>query len=134
MELNLAGKHVLVTGASKGIGLATVKAFLAEGATVTAVSRRSTPELDATGATFLSTDLSTFDGPAQMVETVLATEPRLDVLVNNAGGGDLQDGMLTDPFGGGNDIWEQTFALNLYAAVRATRAALPALTGHAAPW
>lgn len=128
MELDLADKHVLVTGASKGIGLATVQAFLAEGATVTAVSRRTTPELDATDATFLSADLSTPDGPGRMVETVLATEPRLDVLVNNAGGGDLQDGMLTDPFSGGDDVWEQTLALNLYAAVRATRAALPALT------
>lgn len=128
MELELAGKHVLVTGASKGIGLATVKAFLAEGAAVTAVSRRSTPELDATGATFVSADLSTVGGPRQMVETVLATEPRLDVLVNNAGGGDLQDGVLEDPFGGDDDAWDQTFALNLYAAVRATRAALPALT------
>lgn len=128
MELDLAGKHVLVTGASKGIGLATVKAFLAEGATVTAVSRRSTPELDATGATFLSADLSTIDGPGQMVEAVLATAPRLDVLVNNAGGGDLQDGMLSDPLGGDDDTWDKTFALNLYAAIRSTRAALPALT------
>jgi NAD(P)-dependent dehydrogenase (short-subunit alcohol dehydrogenase family) len=128
MDLGFTGKRVLVTGASKGIGLATVKAFLAEGATVTAVSRRSTPELDATDATFLPADLSTPEGPQRMVETALAADPQLDVLVNNAGGGDIPDGILEDPFGGNDDIWQATLALNFYAAVRATRAALPALT------
>jgi NAD(P)-dependent dehydrogenase (short-subunit alcohol dehydrogenase family) len=129
MDLDLAGKRVLVTGASRGIGLATVQAFLAEGASVTAVSRRSTPELDATEATFLAADLSTPDGPRRMVETALANDPRLDVLVNNAGGGVLPDGVLADPFGGDDDVWEQALALNLFGAVRTTRAALPALTG-----
>ncbi|MFE7995296.1 SDR family NAD(P)-dependent oxidoreductase, partial [Streptomyces shenzhenensis] len=52
MDLQLADKRVLVTGASRGIGLAIVRAFLAEGASVTATARRSTPELEATGATF----------------------------------------------------------------------------------
>jgi NAD(P)-dependent dehydrogenase (short-subunit alcohol dehydrogenase family) len=128
MDLDLAGKRVLVTGASKGIGLATVKAFLAEGASVTAVSRRSTPELDATAATFVSADLSAPDGPRRMVENVLAADPQLDVLVNNAGGGTISDGVLADPFGGEDDDWDRAFALNFYAAVRVTRAALPALT------
>jgi NAD(P)-dependent dehydrogenase (short-subunit alcohol dehydrogenase family) len=127
MELDLAGKRVLVTGASKGIGLATVRAFLDEGASVTAVARRSTPELDATEATFVSADLSKPDSPRRMVETVLAANPRLDVLVNNAGGGSLPEGVLADPFGGQDEYWERTLELNLYAAVRVTRAALPAL-------
>lgn len=127
MDLELAGKRVIVTGASKGIGLATVRAFLAEGATVTAVSRRSTPELESTAATFVAADLGTPHGPREMVEAVLSTDPRLDVLVNNAGGGELPDTAHSDPFGGEDDDWERTFALNLYAAVRSTRAALPAL-------
>lgn len=128
MDMQLSGKRVIVTGASKGIGLATVQAFLAEDATVVAVARRPTPELEATGATFVSADLSTAEGPRQMIETVLSADPRLDVLVNNAGGGALPDDALTDPFGGRDEVWETTFALNLYAAVRTTRAALPALT------
>ncbi|MBR8741282.1 SDR family NAD(P)-dependent oxidoreductase [Nocardiopsis sp. MG754419] len=128
MELDLAGKRVLVTGASRGIGLATVRAFLAEGAEVTAVSRTSTPDLDATGAAFLPADLSTPDGPGRMIEAALADDPRLDVLVNNAGGGVVSDGVLADPFGGRDEDWEEALALNLFAAVRATRAALPALT------
>ena len=128
MDLQLAGKRVLVTGASKGIGLAVVRAFLAEGASVTAVSRRSTPELDESGATFVAADLSEPDGPARMVEAVLAADPRLDVLVNNVGGGDLPEGSLGDVLDGGDGVWQYAFDLNLNAPVRVTRAALPALT------
>ncbi|MFD9700930.1 SDR family NAD(P)-dependent oxidoreductase [Lentzea sp. NPDC059081] len=129
MDLQLEGKRVLVTGASKGIGLAVVRAFLAEGASVVATARRSTPELAATDAVFVPADLSSLDGPVKLVEAVLAEDDRLDVLVNNAGGGDERpEGMFEDPFSGDDDAWASVFALNLNAAVRATRAALPALT------
>ncbi|ANZ40286.1 3-oxoacyl-ACP reductase [Lentzea guizhouensis] len=129
MDLQLEGKRVLVTGASKGIGLAVVKAFIAEGASVVATARRSTPELAVTDAVFVPADLSTVDGPARLVETVLGQDDRLDVLVNNAGGGDERpEGMFEDPFSGDDDTWASVFALNLNAAVRTTRAALPALT------
>jgi NAD(P)-dependent dehydrogenase (short-subunit alcohol dehydrogenase family) len=128
MDLKLAGQRVLVTGASKGIGLATVRAFLAEGASVVAVARRSTPELEATGATFVSADLATPDGPRQAVETALATDPRLDVLVNNAGGGDMPEDAFADVLDGDDATWLTSFELTLGAALRTTRAALPALT------
>ncbi|HEX7306654.1 SDR family NAD(P)-dependent oxidoreductase [Lentzea sp.] len=128
MDLQLEGKRVLVTGASKGIGLAVVRAFIAEGASVVATARRSTPELAATGAVFVPADLATADGPVKLVEAVLGQDPRLDALVNNAGGGDDRpDGMYEDPFSGDDDTWANVFALNLNAAVRTTRAALPAL-------
>jgi len=127
MDLHLSGKRVLVTGASRGIGLAIVRAFEAEGAEVVAVSRRSTPELEATGAVFVAADLSAPDGPRRMVETVLAAGPRLDVLVNNAGGGTMREGSFADPLEGSDDDWAEVFALNLHGAVRTTRAALPAL-------
>ncbi|GAA2485524.1 SDR family NAD(P)-dependent oxidoreductase [Winogradskya humida] len=124
MDLDLAGKRVLVTGASKGIGLAVVRAFRAEGADVVAVSRRSTPELEATGAAFVAADLSVPDGPRRAVE---AAGDRIDVLVNNAGGGTVSEGSFGDPLDGSDDDWDDVFALNLFAAVRVTRAALPAL-------
>ncbi|RDD84159.1 SDR family NAD(P)-dependent oxidoreductase [Streptomyces parvulus] len=128
MDLDLKGKRVLVTGASKGIGLAIVMAFRAEGAEVVGVSRRTTPELDATDATFVSADLKAPGAPQQMVEEVLKLDPRLDVLVNNVGGGVPTEETLADPFGGTAAVWADTFALNLNAAVETTRAALPALT------
>ena len=128
MNLDLDGKRVLVTGASKGIGLAIVEAFQAEGAEVIAVSRNSTAELEATGATFVSADLTEPGAPRRMVESVLALDPRLDVLVNNAGGGRATEETLADTLGGATDVWASVFALNLGAAVETTRAALPALT------
>ncbi|MEV6630708.1 SDR family NAD(P)-dependent oxidoreductase [Actinoplanes sp. NPDC051470] len=127
MDLKLSGKRVLVTGGSKGIGLAVVRAFLDEGAEVVAASRTKTPELDATGATFVAADLAEPDGPRRAVEAVLAADPRLDVLVNNAGGGTMPDGAFDDLLDGSDDAWTDAFALNLNAAVRTTRAALPAL-------
>ncbi|MFE6555545.1 SDR family NAD(P)-dependent oxidoreductase [Streptomyces sp. NPDC057746] len=127
MDLQLVGKRVLVTGASKGIGLAIVRAFQEEGAEVTGTARSVTPELKATGATFVSADLSTTDGPQRLVEAVLADVPRLDVLVNNVGGGIMPDEAFGDPLEGGDDVWAAGFDLNLHTAVRTIRAALPSL-------
>jgi NAD(P)-dependent dehydrogenase (short-subunit alcohol dehydrogenase family) len=127
MDLHLSGLRVLVTGASRGIGLAVVRAFEAEGAEVVAVSRRNTPELEATGAVFVAADLAAPDGPRRMVETVLAADPRLDILVNNAGGGTMNESAFADALDGSDDDWAEVFALNLTSAVRTTRAALPAL-------
>jgi NAD(P)-dependent dehydrogenase (short-subunit alcohol dehydrogenase family) len=63
-----------------------------------------------------------------MVEEVLAADPRLDVLVNNVGGGEASDADLVDPFGGSTETWDHVLGLNLLAAVETTRAAMPALT------
>ncbi len=127
MDMQLSGKRALVTGASRGIGLATVRALITEGVSVTAVSRRNSPELEATGAVFVPADLARADAPRRMVEDALEIDPRLDILVNNAGGGSISEEARTDPFKGDEEEWDRIFALNLRAAVRATRAALPAL-------
>ncbi|MGW6159582.1 SDR family NAD(P)-dependent oxidoreductase, partial [Streptomyces sp. NPDC055144] len=58
MDLQLNGKAALVTGASRGIGLAVVRALVAEGVRVVAAARTPTPELKATGATLVTVDLS----------------------------------------------------------------------------
>jgi NAD(P)-dependent dehydrogenase (short-subunit alcohol dehydrogenase family) len=127
MDLELTGKRVLVTGASKGLGLGIVRAFLGEGAEVVATARRSSPELEATAATFVAADLSEPDGPRRMVEAVLEAGPRLDVLVNNAGGGNLPDQAFGDVLDGDDDVWADVVGFNLLSVVRVTRAALPAL-------
>jgi NAD(P)-dependent dehydrogenase (short-subunit alcohol dehydrogenase family) len=93
MDLGLAGRSVLVTGASKGIGLACAAAFLREGARVAMVSR-SRANLDAGLASLapsaarpvaIVADLSRADEAARAVEEAEAALGPLDVLVNSAG-------------------------------------------------
>lgn len=126
MDLQLAGKTALVTGASKGIGLEVVRVLQQEGVTVVTASRTVTRELAATQAVALTGDLSDPDVPARIVADAFGVTGALDILVNNVGGGDgtpVEAGFLdfTD------ELWSSTFDLNVFAAVRATRAALPAL-------
>jgi NAD(P)-dependent dehydrogenase (short-subunit alcohol dehydrogenase family) len=89
MELGLKLKNVLVTGGSKGIGLACARAFLAEGARVAIVSR-SQENLDAARKVLkecycVSADLTDAAAAAAMVERVEREFGPLDVLVNSAG-------------------------------------------------
>jgi NAD(P)-dependent dehydrogenase (short-subunit alcohol dehydrogenase family) len=63
MDLHLSGKTALVTGASKGIGLATTRALLAEGAKVVAAARTVDGELGSLPVESVAVDLSTAEGP-----------------------------------------------------------------------
>jgi NAD(P)-dependent dehydrogenase (short-subunit alcohol dehydrogenase family) len=83
MDLHLHGKTAIVTGAGRGIGLATVRALVTECVHVVGVTRTVTEELQATGATAVSADLSSAAG----VEPLLAWADQVDLLVNNVGGG-----------------------------------------------
>src|SRR5690349_20255614 len=91
MELHLKDKVAVVTGASKGIGLAVVEKLAGEGVKVIAGSRTSTPELDALAArhdvTIVSVDLSTPTGAEDLIRHALERHQRLDILVNNVGAG-----------------------------------------------
>ena len=125
MDLALTGKTAIVTGASRGIGLAAVRALVAEGVRVVGVARRPTDELRATGALAVAADLGGPEGPQVVVEAAMAAYGSIDLLVNNAGGGDELSlaGFADLP----DDAWITAVNLNLLAAVRTTRAALPAL-------
>jgi NAD(P)-dependent dehydrogenase (short-subunit alcohol dehydrogenase family) len=125
VELGLTGQVAVVTGAGRGIGLAVVRALVAEGAHVVAGSRHTSPDLATVAreadVDVLEVDLSTPDGPARLVEHA---GERVDVLVNNVGAAPPRpEGflMVTD------EDWTTTWTLNLMAAVRATRAALPVM-------
>ncbi|UYK40344.1 SDR family NAD(P)-dependent oxidoreductase [Microbacterium terricola] len=127
MDLGLSGKVAVVTGASKGIGLAITQGLVAEGARVVAGARSSTPELDelvSSGAVlFESVDLSEADAPARLVART-AEFGGLDILVNNVGAVAFRfEGFLSIT----DDDWLDTLNLSFLAAVRTTRAALPLL-------
>jgi NAD(P)-dependent dehydrogenase (short-subunit alcohol dehydrogenase family) len=125
MDLGLTGKTAVVTGASRGIGLAIVRALAKGGANVVAGSLHSSAELDELTQSgqvrFAAVDLS---DPAAPAELVALAGDRIDILVNNVGGAPARTGgflSITD------DDWSMTLTLNLLAAVRTTRSALPAM-------
>ncbi|GGM14869.1 short-chain dehydrogenase [Streptomyces fumigatiscleroticus] len=125
MDLQLSGRTAVVTGAGRGIGLATVAALANEGMRVVAAARTVTPELKELAAVAVSVDLSTTDGPERLIRTAVAELGELDLLVNNVGGGD--GGAVGGFLSFDDDQWAQIYGLNLFAAVRTTRAALPSL-------
>ncbi|GAA2991699.1 SDR family NAD(P)-dependent oxidoreductase [Streptosporangium longisporum] len=130
MDLGLAGKSAVVTGGSKGTGLAIVRTLVAEGMRVVAASRRATPELKETGAAHVAVDLTTAEGGGELVERAAAELGGIDLLVNNVGIGDTDDlvqGALLDLRELPDSAWRQTFDLHFYSALRVTRAALPHL-------
>jgi NAD(P)-dependent dehydrogenase (short-subunit alcohol dehydrogenase family) len=116
-------RTVLVTGASRGIGLATARAFLAQGARVIGASRTITPELAATGAHTVAADLTGADGISRLMKQA----GDVDVLINNVGGGDDGAAGLHGFLDVADAEWRAFFDLNFFTAVRVTRAALPAL-------
>lgn len=121
MDLGLAGKVALITGVSQGIGLACASSLLAEGAVVVGTSRSAPP--DAAGLTYLQLDMTDPGAPERAVSETVERSGSLDILVNNVGSGDLWQGFADEP----DAEWHEVFELNLMAAVRTTRAALPHL-------
>ncbi len=125
MDLGLERKVAVVTGAGRGIGLATTRALAAAGARVVAGSLTVTDELASLAAdgtvSAHAVDLGTPDGPAALVA---AAGPRIDIVVNNVGTAPPRlDGFLAVT----DDMWHQTWNLNVMAAVRTLRAALPVM-------
>ncbi|WP_457100909.1 oxidoreductase [Microbacterium sp. P5_E9] len=127
MDLHLAGKVAVVTGASKGIGLAITRALVAEGANVVAGARSITDELGALADTgqvlAVAIDLSTAEGPAELVSRA-AHFGGLDIVVNNVGAVAPRTAGFLEV---SDDDWLATLNLSLMAAVRTTRAAIPLL-------
>jgi NAD(P)-dependent dehydrogenase (short-subunit alcohol dehydrogenase family) len=122
MDLNLAGKVAVVTGASKGIGLAVVRALTEEGALVVAGARTTDSLQGLERVTAVALDLAAPAAPARLVERALEKHGRVDVLVNNVGAVRLRlEGFL----GSSDEEFEWSMQLNFFAALRATRAVLP---------
>src|SRR5438270_3328617 len=121
MDLGLAGKIAVVTGASKGIGLAITRALVAEGARVVAGARTVDSLAGMAGVTAMALDLAAPDGPARLVQRAVDEHGRVDVLVNNVGAVRLRlEGFL----GTSDEEFEWAMQMNFFSALRATRAAL----------
>ncbi|WP_067451006.1 SDR family NAD(P)-dependent oxidoreductase [Actinomadura macra] len=131
MDMQLTGRVAVVTGASKGIGLAVTRTLLDEGARVAAVSRTSGADLDAlAGPNLLHVPADLMDpaAPAVAVQRAVEAFGGLDVVVNNAGG--PPPGATLPRFGfltPTDADWREMFEFNLFAVVRIVRAALPHL-------
>jgi NAD(P)-dependent dehydrogenase (short-subunit alcohol dehydrogenase family) len=124
MDLELEGEVAVVTGASKGIGLAVVRTLAGEGMHVVggALTVDSLDAID--GVTAIALDLVDPAGSARLVQEAVERHGRIDVLVNNVGGVKLRlNGFLELS----DDDFEASFQLNFFAALRATRAAVTAM-------
>src|SRR6202007_1776209 len=126
MDLRLRGKVALVTGSSRGIGLATAKAFAAEGCRVmlsarsTAQLRETEEALRATGAEVAAhaADVGTPDDAARLIEVTVAAYGGIDILGKKVGGG----ARVADS---SDDDWRGALERNLIQTVRMMRLASP---------
>jgi 3-oxoacyl-[acyl-carrier protein] reductase len=131
MDLGLTGKVAIVTGGSRGLGLAAAHALIAEGANVLVCARgvdalkqatESLQKSSASGAraAMAVADVSTEPGVKSVVDAALREFGGIDVLVNNVGrakGADIEATSDAD--------WQEAFDQTLFPAIRMTRLAVP---------
>jgi len=125
--LNLEGKHALVTGASRGIGLAIARQLLAQGARVT-LAGRDTAALataasslrDAENVASVAIDVADQHSVAGGFSRAAAHFGPIDILVNNAGQAGAAPFAKTDIA-----LWQRMLDVNLTGAFLCTQAALP---------
>lgn len=127
MDLRLQNKVAVVTGASKGIGLAIVTALAQEGVRVVAASRGGqSAGLSEVANRFsvlpLAVDLSTADGPAKLIESATNEFGNVDILINNVGGTKMHSGGFLSI---DDADWYRVLDTNVMSMVRTSRAVLP---------
>ncbi len=132
MQINLDGRVAIVTGGSKGLGLAVATRFAASGADV-AILARGRQALDEAEQTIIETargriaaitcDVSGADDIRRGYDAVMAAFGRVDILVNNAG--TSRTGAFADIT---DAVWQEDFDLKLFAAIRLTRLVWPQMT------
>jgi 3-oxoacyl-[acyl-carrier protein] reductase len=130
MDLQLGGKVAIVTGSSRGLGFASARALVAEGAAVTVCGRDAARLAEAEAALAgpaarervlaVQVDLASPEGPAAVVARTIERFGGLDILVNNVGLG--KGGGLLET---ADAVWQEAIDQTLYPAIRASRAAVP---------
>jgi 3-oxoacyl-[acyl-carrier protein] reductase len=130
MDLELLDKVAIVTGSSRGLGLASARALVSEGCRVT-LTARGVDALDRAAADLgahagrdrvlaVAADVSTEAGAGEVVARTIERFGRLDILVNNvgkAGGGDIVSTSDAD--------WQGALDQTLFPAIRMSRLAVP---------
>jgi NAD(P)-dependent dehydrogenase (short-subunit alcohol dehydrogenase family) len=119
VELGLSGRVCVVTGSTGGIGLATARLLVEEGAQVVTAGRGEAPRIGE--ALHVRADLSQPGEP----ERLIAEAGQLDVLVNNVGIAVQRDFLAVT-----EDEWRESWELNVMSYVRAIRAAVPVMRGR----
>ncbi len=119
-----AGRHALVTGGRRGIGLAVARALTRQGARVTVAGRGEAAlraaVADGAAAAWIALDVT----DAAAVNAAIPALGPIGILVNNAGG------VETAPFGRvARDAWDRMLALNLTSVFTMTQAVLPGMLG-----
>ncbi len=136
MELNLAGKSVVVTGGGSNIGRAITLAFARERSHVTIAEidegqgKKVAAEASGAGAasaTVVRTDVTKWDSVQAMVKAVEARLGRVDVLVNNVGW--TMDRLFVEKT---REEWEKEIQLNLWGMINCTRAVLDGMIARKA--
>ncbi|KAJ6585142.1 short-chain dehydrogenase/reductase SDR [Mycena capillaripes] len=127
MSINLQGKVAIVTGASSGMGLATVKALLAAGCSVMGADISKAPEIQETSFAFTQMDLTKSESPRALVEACQKSfGEKIDILLNVAG--------IMDSFASVATVtdaeYERVIAVNLTAPVRLMREVTQVMKAH----
>lgn len=122
-----AGKRVLISGGTKGLGRATVDRFLAGGARVITSARGALEPID--GVEFVQADLTTAEGGEALAKAAIDRLGGVDILAHVLGGSTTPGGGFVMPT---DDYWLSELNLNLLAAVRLDRLLIPQMIARGA--
>jgi NAD(P)-dependent dehydrogenase (short-subunit alcohol dehydrogenase family) len=118
VDLGFRDKVCVVTGSTSGIGLEVAEQLRDEGAAIVTCGR--SPK--GIGDLHVAADLSQPGEPERVIEQTLERFARVDCLVNNVGWAEIHKFAELD-----DELWERSWQINVMSAVRALRAALPAM-------
>jgi 3-oxoacyl-[acyl-carrier protein] reductase len=128
-QIDLNGRHAVVTGGASGIGLAIAQRLAASGATVT-IWDRDTAAAGAAAAKLaghaVAVDVTDADAVARAVEHTLDAVSAIDILINNAGITGPNQKVWDYPV----EAWNQVFAVNVNGVFHCCRAVVPSMRGR----